>query len=995
MTTESLRELEHQLNQRLPGLAHFDALTRVLYSTDASIHQIEPLGVVFPRHADDVCAAVEAAAALKIPVLPRGAGTGLAGQTIGAALIIDFARHLNRVLSIDPETRTAEVEPGLAGGLLNRQAAKLGLQFGPDPASVDRATFGGMIGNNSTGAHSIRYGMTGDHVLALDAVLSDGSAVKFQTQSEAAALAKAQTPSLEGRIYAEALRQRGVYAQAIQDDWPRVWRRASGYSLNYLTGFTPSRPPAWFAPELAYPPSEGFNLAPVLAGSEGTLVIVRKARVRLVPRPAVTVLVVMPFPSTVAACEAVPGLLRAMPAAMELIPGALIAGARRAPAYARRITFITPEESTEQAALLVAEFIGDTLAEALAAAAPLAGRGRVLSDPAAQADLWAVRSGGMGLITNLPGDLKPLDFVEDVSVPVERLGEYVQRVDAILAEHGTSGVWHAHASAGCLHFRPLLNIKTAKGVADMRGIAEKVAAVTVSLRGAMSGEHGDGLSRSEFISQIFGPRLTQAFGEFKHAFDPDNLLNPGKVLPLAGTGVDRDLRYSPSYQTVPVNTIFAYRHEGSLAGAAEACVGAGMCLQDGGVMCPSYQATRDEQHVTRGRANALRAALSGRLPKDALTSPQMHQVMDLCLECKGCKAECPATVDMARMKAEFLDHYQAEHGVPARSRLFGQINAVSRLVRPVAGLANWFNGLPVARQLMARTLGIAPQRTLPPFQARTFRDWFEARPAQTAIGQPVAGATSVALFVDTYTEYNHPALGKAAVKVLEAAGYTVELVSRQGCCGRPMISKGLLGPARAAAAHNVVALSPYVARGLPIVGLEPSCQLTLRDEYLEFFPNDRRAEAIAGASFLIEEFLTQPGADGARPVDRLRFRPPSAAVLLHGHCHAKSLVGTAPTLAMLRATGAEVSEIASGCCGMAGSFGYEAEHYDLSMQIGGLKLFPAVKAGMQAGARIVAHGVSCRSQIQDGTGARAVHPVELLAESLEESRRQEEEGRKQ
>ena len=504
--------------------------------------------------------------------------------------------------------------------------------------------------------------------------------------------------------------------------------------------------------------------------------------------------------------------------------------------------------------------------------------------------------------------------------------------------------------------------------------------MAVSLRGAMSGEHGDGLARSEFNAQIFGPRLMQAFGEFKRAFDPDNLLNPGKVLPEPGRGLDRDLRYTPDYHTIPVNTIFAYRKEGGFAGAAEACVGAGVCIQDGVVMCPSYQATRNEQDVTRGRANALRAAISGRLPKGALTSPQLHQVLDLCLECKGCKAECPATVDMARLKAEFLNMYQAEHGVPVRSRLFGQIHAVSRAASfgPVAGLANWFNSLPPVRRLMERTVGIAHQRPLPQFQSHTFSDWFKARSAPAT-----AGANRVALFVDTYTEYNHPALGQAAVRVLEAAGYTVELVAGQGCCGRPMISKGLLENARAAAACNLEALAPYVARGLAIVGLEPSCQLTLRDEYLEFFPDDPRAEAVAGASFLIEEFLTQPGPDGARPVDRLRFRTPQAPWLFHGHCHAKSLVGTEPTLALLRATGAEVSEIASGCCGMAGSFGYEAEHYEISMQIGGLKLFPTVKAGLQAGASIAAHGVSCRAQIQEGTGATARHPIEMLADCLE------------
>jgi len=977
---EALRELEHQLAVRLPGQAHFDALYRVLYSTDASIHQIEPLGVVYPRDADDLCAAVETAAGLKIPVLPRGAGTGLAGQTIGAALIMDCSRHLNHVLAIDAEARTVEVEPGVVCGPLNRQAAALGLQFGPDPASADRATLGGMIGNNATGAHSIRYGMTGDHVLALDVALSDGSAARFQAESDEAARAKAQAASLEGRIYAEALRQRDVYAQAVREDWPRVWRRASGYSLNALTGFTPGAPPAWYAPDQPYPPHTGFNLAPVLAGSEGTLAVIRRARLRLVPRPRFTVLVAMPFASALEACDAVPELLRVQPGTLELIPGALIEGARRVPAYARRITFATPEETGPQAALLVAEFTGDTLAEALAAATPLAGRGRVLSDPAAQADLWAVRSGGMGLITNVPGALKPLDFVEDVAVPVERLREYITRVDAVMAGCGTSGVWYAHASAGCLHMRPLLDIRTAKGVADMRTIAEGAAAVAASLHGSMSGEHGDGLARSEFIEQIFGPRLTQAFAELKQAFDPDNLLNPGKVAPRPGPSVDRDLRYTPDYHTIPLTSQFAFRREGGFAGGVEACVGAGVCLTDGGVMCPSYQATREEQHGTRGRANALRAALSGRLPPGTLTSPQMHQVLDLCLECKACKAECPAAVDMARIKAEFLDHYQAEHGVPARSRLFAEIHTVSRLAAwgPLAGLANWFNRLPLARRLMERSLGIAHQRSLPPFQARTFSQWF-ARHPQPAAGQPVV------LFLDTYVEYNHPAIGQAAVAVLEAAGCRVELAQGQGCCGRPMISKGRLSHARAAAARNLEALAPYAERGLPILGLEPSCLLTLRDEYLEFFPDDPRAARVARSSLLIEEFLTQPGPGAAsgRPVDRLRFRAPSAPWLLHGHCYAKSLVGTAPTLAMLRATGAQVSEIASGCCGMAGSFGYEAEHYDLSLQIGGMKLFPAVKAGVQAGARIAAHGVSCRTQIADGTGAAALHPIELLAEQLQ------------
>ncbi len=975
-----LRELAARLQQRGVSEARFDPYTRVLYSSDGSIHQAQPLGVVFPRHPDELCAIVSAAAEVGVPLLPRGAGTSLAGQVVGAALVIDCARHLAGLHALDPESQTAEVDPGVVCAHLNRAAARHGLMVGPDPASADRATLGGMIGNNASGARSIRYGMMADHVLALDVVLSDGSTAAFEPVAITAAEHKARSNSLEGSIYRTALRLREAYASAIEADWPRTWRRASGYSLNYLTGFSPGQPPAWYRPGEPYPQQNGLNLAPVLAGSEGTLALIRRARVRLVPRPAATALVVLAYRSAAEACEATPDLLRHQPAAVELLPRALIQRARSVPAYARRLTFATGQE----AALLVVEFAGRSAAEALAGAqalvraAPAAAQARLLDAPSAQEDLWAVRRGGMGLIMNVPGDARPVDFIEDVSVPVERLGEYVRGVDAILAAHGTSGVWYAHASAGCLHFRPMLNLKTASGLADLRAIAEAVAALTASLRGALSGEHGDGLSRSEFVEQIFGPRLVQAFGELKQAFDPAGRLNPGKVLPAAGTGVDRDLRQAPGTQATSVETILAFRREGSLAGAVEACVGAGVCRQADGVMCPSFQATREEQHLTRGRANALRAALSGQLPPGALTSPQMYEVLDLCLECKGCRAECPTGVDMAHIKAEFLNFYQAEHGVPLRSRLFGEIAAVSRLARPVAGLVNAANGIAPLRGLLARLLGLAPQRRLPRFVTRTFRQWYRNRRAG-----PPAGAGDVVLFVDTYTDANYPEVGQAAVRVLEAAGCRVTVIERQGCCGRPLISKGLLRRAKALAGRNLAALAPYAERGMPIIGLEPSCLLALRDEYLEFFPDDARARAVAGAALLIEEYLTQTGADGVPPVDRLRFETRAGERwLLHGHCHAKALVGTAPTLALMRATGAQVAEIPSGCCGMAGSFGYEAEHYALSLQIGELKLFPAVRAALAEGARVAAHGMSCRAQIADGTGARAVHPVEMVAERL-------------
>ncbi|MCC7357841.1 MAG: FAD-binding protein [Anaerolineales bacterium] len=987
---EVLRDLEHRLQQREAGETRFDPYTRAMYNSDGSIHQVPPLGVVYPRTGDDLCAIVEIAGEFDVPVLPRGAGSSLAGQAVGAALVVDCGRHLTHIRRLDPEARSVEVEPGVVGLALNRHAAQHGLMFGPDPASLDRATFGGMIGNNSTGMHSIRYGMTGDHVLSLEAVLSDGSTTTFAPMTTAAAQAQAQAAGRAGAVYAAALALRVEYAEAIRGRWPRVWRRASGYSLHYLINYSASQPPGWYAPGTPYPPAYEFNLAPVLAGSEGTLALFRSATVRLVPRPKHTVLVVLPFQSAGEACDAIPTLVGYGAAAIELLPAELIAQARKVPAYARHVTFT---DGTE-AALLVAEFTGDTPAEALAAAQPMAAMGgRILEAPAAQADLWAVRRGGMGIIMNVTGDLKPVDFIEDVSVPIERLGEYVRAADKICAAHGTGGVWYAHASAGCLHFRPMLNLNTAAGRADLRGIATEIAALTVRLGGALSGEHGDGLSRSEFVEQIYGPELTTAFGRLKAAFDPDNRLNPGKVLPLPETRVERDLRTTPDPRLLPMAPVFSFHREGGFAAAIDGCVGAGVCRQENGVMCPSFQATRDEWHLTRGRANALRAALSGQLPKGALTSKQMYQVLDLCVECKGCKGECPTGVDMAHIKSEFLNYYQAEHGVPLRSRFFGEIAWVSRMVRPFAGLVNALNRFGPTRALVSRVLGVAPRRTLPSFVSRTFRQWFNGRAAAAG-----GAAREVVLFVDTYTDANCPHLGQAAVRVLEAAGCRVTVVAQQACCGRPMISKGLLQRAKQAAAHNLAALAPYAERGVPIVGLEPSCILTLREEYVDFFPPPGpgaqldaeagrlagQAAAVAGVTFLIEEYLTAAGPDGARPVDRLRFKPQAQGKpwLFHGHCHAKSLVGTAPTLALLRATGAEVREIASGCCGMAGSFGYEAEHYELSLQIGELKLFPAVRAGQAASVPVTASGTSCRAQILDGTGAKAVHPVEMLAELM-------------
>jgi len=963
-------ELQELLAQRLHGEARFDDYSRALYSTDASNHQITPLGVVLPETEEDLFVVVETAAELGVPLLPRGGGTSLSGAAVGEALILDCSKHLAEIYDIDVESRTAVVGPGVVCTQLNVAAAEHGLMYGPDPASADRATFGGMIGTNATGAHSIRYGMTADHVVAVDLVLSDGTAARLMEMSIEGAKLKASGGSLEAQIYASALAVRSKYAKAVEERWPRTWRRSSGYSLNYLTRYTPDRPAAWDQAE--YPPASEFNLAPILCGSEGTLAILRRAEVRLVARPKFTTLVVLGFESVALACEFTPAVLETGPAAVELIPRMLIERARTVPAYARRLGFVEGDPT----ALLVVEYTGDTASEALAAAEELGRRGRILSRVEEQADLWAVRKAGLGLLMSVPGDAKPITFMEDVAVPVEQLSRYVREVNRILEANGTHGEWYAHASAGCLHMRPLINLRRAEGVEQMRTIAEAVVDLAISMGGSISGEHGDGISHTEYNERLFGPEIMRAFKEIKQAFDPAGILNPGKVVETedGGTRLDTHLRFGPDYVTIEPETVFAFREQGGFVGAVEACTGVGICRKADGVMCPSFQATKDETHSTRGRANALRAAISGQLSEDALSSHELYEILDLCIECKGCKSECPTQVDMARLKAEFLGRYHAVHGLPFRSRLFGEIAVFFRFLQPLAPLTNLVTRTRPFRWLLGQTVGIAPQRILPELAPRRFSSVFK----------PSTGASAgkqVVLFLDTFTEFNSPEIGEAAVSLLRAAGFDVTLVPGQVCCGRPLISKGMLKRAKENAVRNVRVLAPYAREGMKIVGLEPSCVSALQDEYPDLLPDNQDVMVVADATILIEEYLV-----AENRLETVQFVPGNEPIVLHNHCHTKSLRGSMATIEMLRATGRPVEEIASGCCGMAGSFGYEAEHYDISMQIGELMLFPAVReATMREGMmHVVAPGTSCRAQIRDGTAVKAQHPVQLLAELLDQ-----------
>ena len=965
--SETRRVLRDELEARIGGEVRFDDTSRMLYSTDASNYQIEPVGVVIPKTTEDVLAAVELAASHGVPILARGGGSSLAGQAVGAALVIDYSKYLNRILDLNVEERTVTVEPGITLETLNNQLRASGLMFGPDPSSLDRATIGGVISNNASGAHSIRYGMAGDHVVSARVALGTANTVDLGPAPVGGYAARAAHDDAYGRLLTQVLAFRAAHHDVIARDFPRHWRRATGYSLNELTK-----------------PDGELNVAKLLASAEGTLGAVLRATVSLVPTPRRTALVMLQFDDLVRAMEAVPVLLESDPSAVELMDRMLIGLTRQQPGYARQIALI----EGDPAAVLVVEFTGDDtqdLARRCQRAEQLVrDRGiglivpplRVL-DPVMQKDVWTVRKAGLGLLMSIRGDYKPVPVIEDVSVPVEHLADYVRAIEALVAEHGTTAAFYAHASAGCLHVRPLLNLKTIEGVTAMRELGVAACELVTRFGGVMSGEHGDGLQRGELNERIFGPELYAAMREFKGIFDPRGLFNPGKV--VDSPPMIENLRYGPGYRPMEPKTFLDFRAEGGLLGAVEMCNGAAVCRKlKAGTMCPSYMATKDEADTTRGRANALRNALAGRVfePKD-FTSKRTYEVMDLCISCKACKTECPSSVDMAKVKTEFSAQYQAVHGTPLRSRVFGHIHALSKVSAPVAPLANLALKTPLANPVM-RVLGVHPNRKLPPFQRRTFPTLFaEWRRDHPTAGREFRG--QVVYFHDTFATYNYPQIGIAAVRLLDAAGFDVILEERRVCCGRPMLSKGLVQDARRVARRNVALLAPYAKRGIPVIGTEPSCILTLRDEYADLLPDDPDVAVLADQSFMVDEFLAKLASAGDLGIDWLTRLGPE--VLFHGHCHQKALIGVSPSLAILSESGCRPRETGAGCCGMAGSFGYEAEHYDVSRKIVEDRLLPAVMAA-SAETVVAVAGVSCRQQIEHFADQTPQHIAEVLADRI-------------
>ncbi len=944
---EASASLERLLRSRLKGEVRFDRLARALYATDASIYEIVPLGVVFPKDVDDVVAVVQECRAASTPIIARGAGTGLTGGAVGYGLQLDLSRHMNRIARVDVEARTVEVEPGVVLDELNAQLAPHTLQFAPDVATSSRATIGGMIANNSCGAHSIVYGRTVDHVAQLSVVLADGQIRTFTdaTQSD-----------LEHRL----AHIRDHNFDEIQRRFPKVMRSNGGYGLDRLG-----------------PPGTPASALKILCGSEGTLGIVVAAKLRLVPIPRRTGLTVLHFSTLLDALTATPLVLRHHPAAVELIDKLIIDAGRANPAIAPRTDFLRGDP----AALLVVEFFGEDdesvrhSLDALCAdpeIRKLAHAAVEVLEPTRQADVWKLRTSGLGLLMSKPGDAQPYAFVEDSAVDPARLRDYIARFASIMDREHVHAGYYAHASVGCIHVKPVLNLKNPDDIAKMGRIAAAVADLALEFGGAMTGEHGDGIVRSCWIERMYGPRIVSAFREVKTLFDPDALMNPHKIVdPWPMT---EHLRYGSTFQSKTVKTHFDFSAHGGMPGLAGMCSGVGQCRQRlVGVMCPSYLATNDETHTTRARANALRLALSNRGLLQGLDDPALDEVMDLCLSCKACKTECPTGVDMAKLKAEFLAQRILARGASPRARLIAELprrlNLASRLPR----LVNLLAQSKIARAYMHRRFGLDSRIPPPRLTRTTFRAWFAAHaPRRNEHG--VRG--DVIYFVDTWTNHFTPEVGIAAVTLLERAGYRVHCPPTV-CCGRPAISQGLLTDAKTAAEINVRRLLQFAPPHVPIVGTEPSCVFTLVDDYPQLLALPA-ARDLAARTMLVDAFLFRclhedPSA--------LSFIRPPYSLMFHAHCHQKAITGASDTLALLRlAFGAQASEINSGCCGMAGAFGHETEHYDVARAVGQHRLFPAVRN--RGHARIAVSGFSCREQIAHHTDARPRHVLEYLTDCL-------------
>ena len=998
VSNEVAARLAARLASQTQGEVLFSAADRGRYATDASIYQAMPVGVFVPRSSADVTLALEICRDLGVPIVARGGGTSQCGQTVGAGLIIDHSKHVRNILAVNPNERTAVVEPGLVLDHLNAALKKHGLWYPVDVSTSAQATLGGMAGNNSCGSRSIAYGNMVHNVLGAEVWTSDGTLLSLGDYAHSSGQSRALGDYV--RTLSEQL------APEIDARWPKVMRRVGGYNLDIFRNQS----------ERPYTTGGTVNLAHLLIGSEGTLALTKNLTLQLSELPRAKVLGVVNFPTFYAAMDAAQHIVKLGGglSAVELVDRTMIELSLKNPAFAptvRTALLGSPD------AILLVEFSGSSKADLLPRMRELVelmgelglpGSVVEMVDDAPQKNLWEVRKAGLNIMMSLKGDGKPVSFIEDCAVPLEHLAEYTDALTEVFQKHGSKGTWYAHASVGTLHVRPILDMRR-DGAPKMRAIAEEASALVRKFKGAYSGEHGDGLCRGEWISWQFGPQITQAFASIKAHMDPLDLLCPERMINPPKMDDTRLMRYARSYKVIPIQTALDWRAwdvqndpvteqtsapgtggdpAQGLAKAVEMCNNNGHCRKfDAGTMCPSYRVTRDEKHLTRGRANTLRLALSGQLDglpaQDAFTSQAVHEALDLCVGCKGCKRDCPTGVDMAKMKVEFLHHYKARHGHTLKDKLVAHLPDYAHWASRFAPLLNLRDKLPGLAALSEKLLGFSARRRLPQWQSQHF---FNTANTGATRAQVLAAARPVVLFVDTFNGSFEAGNAHAALQVLQAAGYTVHVAGKAQadgkhlCCGRTYLASGMLDQAKAKAGELMTSLWPFAEKGIPIVGLEPSCLLTLRDEFLVMNLGPQ-AQAISEQAMLFEEFLAREAAAGQLESLKVRLQASDQAILLHGHCHQKAFGAISPVMDVIKLIpGAKPELIESSCCGMAGSFGYEASHYEVSMQMAELSLLPAVRS--QPDAIVVADGTSCRHQIHDGAQREAVHVAVLLARQL-------------
>lgn len=946
-----------ELKRQVAGEVHWDPINQAIYSVDASIYEIKPLVIVLPKDKQDLIDTLKIAFKHQIPVTARGAATGITGSCLGHGLIIDTSRYLNKILEINIDKEYAICEPGVIQDQLNEALSPYGYRLGPDTSTGNRATIGGMMANNSAGARSLFYGSMVDHIEEIELALSSAEVLTFGPTSEEEWSNKRNQTDVEGKIYREVYHIVNTYREIIETHFPKIPRHVSGYNLDKLL-------------------QKPLNLCKVISGSEGTLGIATKIKVKIAKKLRITGICLLHLSDIFSGLRLISNMLVYHPISLEMIDDKIINAARSSPLVQQKLGWLIGNPQ----AVFIAEFESDSLIgvqtklEEFSQAMKAYNLGYawgILTDPKEMSAVWDVRKAGLGLLLSKKSYSRAIAFIEDLSIPPEKLASFMQEFCDYMKTVGKEAGIYGHIGAGCMHIRPYIDLRKKEEVSLMTEIIKKISTLVKDYNGAMSGEHGDGLVRSWLNEQMFGNNLYQAFKDLKAAFDPYALMNPGKI--TDGPPFTEGLRLSPESEYVPIPTFLDFSREGGIELAADLCNGNGFCRKKETVMCPSFQASNDEFHTTRARAQTLRSIINGKLPLKELTGQGMMDVLDLCIECKGCKKECPSRVDMAKMKSEILYQFQEKHGYSIRNRFFASLHILNNLASPFAPLFNCLANTKTSKWLLDK-LGIAPERNLPALTQEKFSKWFDKQ-------LQLPKEKKVILFNDTYTEFNAPDIGKAAFKILSSLGYQI-ILANHFCCGRPLISKGLLKKARENARKVVKGLNDMLKNDVRLIVLEPSCASAFRDDYQGLLGKDDTLDQLISKTLSLDEFLQSHLVEGKLP---MKFLDQPRDVWVHGHCHQKALVGMDPTLKVLRGVkGFNVREIESGCCGMAGSFGYEKEHYIFSMKIGELKLFPAIR---QANPHdlIVTSGMSCRCQIADGTEQNAVHLAEAIASQLTHS----------